>query len=90
MCNPRSQVRRRADLRAPVQHLPAESHLQAVTRRPSATNGGSTLRGDEEGACARKLDDSHFNKKILQLRMSRNLTASEDGACVLRKSFREK
>jgi hypothetical protein len=27
-------------------------------RRPSATNGGSTLRGDEEGACARKLDDS--------------------------------
>jgi hypothetical protein len=27
-------------------------------RRPSATNGGSTLRGDEESACARKLDNS--------------------------------
>ena len=33
------------------------------TRRPSATNGGSTLRGDEEGACAHKLDDSQLSRK---------------------------
>jgi hypothetical protein len=32
-------------------------------RRPSATNGGSTLRGDEESACARKLDDSQLPRK---------------------------
>ena len=32
-------------------------------RRPSATNGGSTLRGDEEGACAHKLDDSQLSRK---------------------------
>jgi hypothetical protein len=27
------------------------------------TNGGSTLRGDEEGACAHKLDDSQLSRK---------------------------
>ena len=32
-------------------------------RRPSATNGGSTLRGDEESACAHKLDDSQLPRK---------------------------
>ena len=32
-------------------------------RRPSATNGGSTLRGDEEGACAHKLDDPQLPRK---------------------------
>ena len=32
-------------------------------RRPSATNGVSTLRGDEEGACAHKLDDSQLPRK---------------------------
>ena len=32
-------------------------------RRPSATNGVSTLRGDEEGACAHKLDDSQLSRK---------------------------
>ena len=32
-------------------------------RRPSATNGGSTLRGDEESACARKLDHSQLSRK---------------------------
>ena len=34
-----------------------------VTRRPCATNGDSTLRGDEEGACAHKLDDSQLSRK---------------------------
>src|SRR5690242_16428425 len=32
-------------------------------RRPSATNGVSTLRGDEESACAHKLDDSQLSRK---------------------------
>ena len=32
-------------------------------RRPSATNGGSTLRGDEESACAHKLDDPQLPRK---------------------------
>jgi hypothetical protein len=32
-------------------------------RRPRATNGGSTLRGDEEGACAHKLDNSQLPRK---------------------------
>ena len=32
-------------------------------RRPSATNGGSTLRGDEESACAHKLDNSQLPRK---------------------------
>ena len=34
-----------------------------LVRRPSATNGESTLRGDEESACARKLDDSQLSRK---------------------------
>ena len=33
------------------------------SRRPSATNGESTLRGNEEGACAHKLDDSQLSRK---------------------------
>ena len=33
-------------------------------RRPSATNGGSLMpRGDEESACAHKLDDSQLPRK---------------------------
>ena len=32
-------------------------------RRPCATNGGSTLRGDEESACAHKLDDPQLPRK---------------------------
>jgi hypothetical protein len=33
------------------------------TRRPRATNGESTLRRDEEGACAHKLDDPQLPRK---------------------------
>ena len=32
-------------------------------RRPSATNGGSILRGDEESACAHKLDNPQLPRK---------------------------
>ena len=32
-------------------------------RRPSATNGVSTLRGNEEGACAHKLDHPQLPRK---------------------------
>ena len=32
-------------------------------RRPRATNGVSTLRGDEESACAHKLDDPQLPRK---------------------------
>ena len=32
-------------------------------RRPSATNGGSTLRSDEEGACSHKLGDPQLPRK---------------------------
>ena len=32
-------------------------------RRPCATNGVSTLRGDEEGACSHKLDDPQLPRK---------------------------
>jgi hypothetical protein len=32
-------------------------------RRPRATNGGLMLRGDEESACAHKLDDSQLPRK---------------------------
>ena len=32
-------------------------------RRPCATNGVSTLRGDEESACAHKLDYSQLSRK---------------------------
>jgi hypothetical protein len=32
-------------------------------RRPSATNGGSMPRGDEEGACAHKLDHPQLPRK---------------------------
>ena len=32
-------------------------------RRPGATNGGSTPRGDEESACAHKLDDPLLPRK---------------------------
>jgi hypothetical protein len=37
--------------------------IGGLTRRPSATNGESTLRGNEEGACAHKLDDSQLSRK---------------------------
>ena len=33
------------------------------SRRPSATNGRPTLRGDEESACAHKLDDPQLPRK---------------------------
>ena len=32
-------------------------------RRPGATNGRSTSRGDEEGACSHKLDDPQLPRK---------------------------
>ena len=34
-----------------------------LARRPSATNGESILRGDEESACAHKLDDPLLPRK---------------------------
>ena len=34
-----------------------------LSRRPSATNGESTLRGNEESACAHKLDDPQLPRK---------------------------
>ena len=34
-----------------------------LTRRPCATNGESTLRGDEESACAHKLGDPRLPRK---------------------------
>ena len=37
--------------------------VEGPIRRPSATNGGLTLRCDEEGACARKLDDPQLPRK---------------------------
>ena len=37
--------------------------LGGPIRRPCATNGGSTLRGDEKGACAHKLDDPQLPRK---------------------------
>jgi hypothetical protein len=37
--------------------------VEGPVRRPCATNGGSTSRGDEEGACAHKLDDSQLPRK---------------------------
>ena len=37
--------------------------IGGLTRRPSATNGESTLRGDEEGACAHKLSDPMLPRK---------------------------
>ncbi len=37
--------------------------VEGSIRRPRATNGGLMLRGDEEGACARKLDDSQLPRK---------------------------
>ena len=37
--------------------------IGGTVRRPSATNGGSTSRGDEESACAHKLDDSQLPRK---------------------------
>ena len=33
------------------------------SRRPGATNGTATPRGDEEGACARQLDDRPLPRK---------------------------
>ena len=37
--------------------------VRGPVRRPSATNGGSTLRGDEESACAHKLGDPTLPRK---------------------------
>ena len=34
-----------------------------LVRRPCATNGESILRGDEESACAHKLDDPQLPRK---------------------------
>ena len=45
-------------------------------RRPSATNGGSTLRGDEEGACAHKLDDSQLSRKA-PVELTANVTVPQ-------------
>ena len=45
-------------------------------RRPSATNGGSTLRGNEEGACAHKLDDSQLSRKA-PVELTANVTVPQ-------------
>ena len=37
--------------------------VEGPVRRPGATNGGSTSRGDEESACAHKLDDPLLPRK---------------------------
>ena len=37
--------------------------VEGPIRRPSAANGWSTSRGDEESACAHKLDDSQLPRK---------------------------
>ena len=37
--------------------------VDGLTRRPGATNGQSTSRGDEESACAHKLDDPQLPRK---------------------------
>ena len=37
--------------------------VDGQTRRPSATNSLATSRGDEESACAHKLDDSQLPRK---------------------------
>jgi hypothetical protein len=46
----------------------AENRFKPVgghTRRPCATNGVSTLRGDEESACAHKLDARRRDEGLL-------------------------
>ena len=51
--------------------------VEGLTRRPSATNGGSlTLRGDEEGACAHKLDDSQLSRKA-PVELTANVTVPQ-------------
>ena len=47
-----------------------------LSRRPSATNGESTLRGDEEGACAHKLDDSQLSRKA-PVELTANVTVPQ-------------
>ena len=37
--------------------------IGGLSRRPSATNGQSTLRGDEESACAHKLSNPKLPRK---------------------------
>ena len=37
--------------------------VDGLVRRPSATNGESTSRGDEKSACAHKLDDPQLPRK---------------------------
>jgi hypothetical protein len=37
--------------------------VDGLTRRPSATNSQATSRGDEESACAHKLDDPQLPRK---------------------------
>ena len=37
--------------------------VDGLTRRPCATNGQTTSRGDEESACAHKLDNSQLPRK---------------------------
>jgi hypothetical protein len=37
--------------------------VEGSTRRPRATNGGSTSRGDEESACAHKLSNPKLPRK---------------------------
>jgi hypothetical protein len=37
--------------------------IGGLARRPSATNGEPTLRGNEESACAHKLDDPQLPRK---------------------------
>ena len=51
--------RKAAELGNGYQFKPVGGHI----RRPRATNGVSTLRGDEESACAHKLDNSQLPRK---------------------------
>ena len=46
------------------------------SRRPCATNGLATPRGDEEGACAHKLDDSQLSRKV-PVELTANVTVPQ-------------
>ena len=50
-----------------------------LSRRPSATNGESTLRGNEESACAHKLDDPQLPRKSPKLQVTRTVPQTDTG-----------
>jgi hypothetical protein len=47
-----------------------------LSRRPSATNGESILRRDEESACAHKLDDPQLPRKA-SVELTANVTVPQ-------------